>query len=71
MAASTKPCACRQAQDHKRQVGNVGASCAGEHLGCSPCGRMAWVIGVTAWPVPEVLLSLLPGKRGLYQFYRF
>ena len=36
------------------------ASCAGEHLDCSPCGRMAWVNGVTAWPVPEVLLSLLP-----------
>ena len=71
MAASTKPCTCRQVQAHKRQDGNVGASCAGEHLDCSPCGRMAWVIDVTAWPVPEVLLSLLPKNRGLYQFNRF
>jgi len=55
----------------KDKTGTLGASCAGEHLGCSPCGRMAWVIDVTAWPVPEVLLSLLPENRGLYQFYRF
>ena len=40
----------------------LGASCAGEHLDCSPCGRVAWVIVVTGWPVPEVLLSLLPRK---------
>ena len=71
MAASTKPCTCRQAHAHKRQVGSVEASRVGEHLGCSPCGRLAWVIGVTAWPVPEVLLSLLPERRGLYQFHRF
>ena len=40
----------------------LGASCAGEHLDCSPCGRVAYVIVVTGWPVPEVLLSLLPKK---------
>jgi hypothetical protein len=40
----------------------------GEHLGCSPCGKLAgrepWFSG---WPGPEVLLSLLPKiKEGLY-----
>jgi len=29
-------------------------------LGCNPCGVVAMVIGVTGWPKPEVLLSLLP-----------
>ena len=43
-------------------LGEALASCVGEHLGCNPCGRLACVIGVTVWPVPEVLLSLLPGK---------
>jgi hypothetical protein len=52
----------------KDKTGTLGASCAGEHLGCSPCGRMAWVIGVTAWPVPEVLLSLLPKKTDYTNF---
>jgi hypothetical protein len=32
----------------------------GEHLECSPCGKVAGCALVNAWPSPEVLLSLLP-----------
>jgi hypothetical protein len=37
----------------------------GEHLGCSPCGKVAGVNCVNDWPGPEVLLSRLPKQLGI------
>jgi len=36
MAASTKPCTCRQAKAHKRQDGNVGGKLCGRTFGLQP-----------------------------------
>jgi hypothetical protein len=41
----------------------------GEHLGCSPCGKVAYWGLPNGWPGPEVLLSRLPKQPDIITFY--
>jgi hypothetical protein len=50
----------KQAIGMCRKLNFPKASGEGEHLVCSPCGKVAGVNYVNDWPGPEVLLSRLP-----------
>ena len=55
-----------------RKTGAKGKTSAarwvGEHLGCSPCGGVACVIDVTAWPDARRCCCRSFRKNGLYLF---